>query len=298
MSGRVLLTGGTGLVGTDIFNRLIQERFEVVGLGRRRPSAVDSPLVTWIEADLSSDPAQVLKSLPSVNHVVHAAAARIGPPDRGDYLRRVNMEFTDALFDWAGNRRVQSIVYVSGFNILQRPLARVIDEDHPLAPLTRYAVTKYWGEIGMAESAIRHGTRGVSLRVSSPVAFTLEQMHDTVVKSWILRAKAGQPLTVFGQGERTQDFVATTDIAECDRGAIRSPTASGIYNVASGTALSMRQLAELIARRWNSSVVLGGVDPLAKDSWNISIDKARRDLGFAPQYSARAAIEKLLASIP
>lgn len=296
MGGRVLLTGGTGLVGADVLDRLVRDGYEVVCVNRRRPP--EGPRVTWIAADLAGDPGPFIARLPAADFVVHAAAARTGPSgEELAYLRRVNVDFTAALFDWAAARSVRAVVYVSGFNLLRRPLEPVITEEHPVAPDTPYAITKHEGELALAAHANRGRFRGVCLRLSSPIPFAYDRLHDTVVKTWIDRARAGRPLTVFGPGDRTQDFVATEDIASAVVGSLQRE-ARGTYNVASGTALTMRELAELVAVRWPVPVRFAGDDPNASERWNVSIARARADLGFTPAYTARATIERLLTAIP
>lgn len=296
MGGIVLLTGGTGLVGADVLDRLVRDGYEVICVSRRRPP--EGPRFTWIPADLAGDPGTLIASLPAVDFVVHAAAARSGPPgEELAYLRRVNVAFTVTLFDWAAARGVRAVVYVSGFNLLRRPLEPVITEEHPVAPDTPYAITKYEGELGLAKHADRGRFRRVCLRLSSPIPFVYDRLHDTVVKTWIDRARAGQPLNVHGLGDRTQDFVATEDIASAVLGALRNE-ARGTYNVASGSALAMRELAELIAARWPVPIRFEGDDPNAGERWKISIARAAADLGYAPMYTARSAIERLLAAIP
>src|SRR2546423_1762295 len=150
MRGRVLLTGGTGLVGTDILGRLVQDDSEVVSVGRR-PPPIASPRVTWVEADLATDHRRILGALPAVDHLVHAAAAREATTQaESARLQAVNVAFTEALFNWAAATRVGIVVYISGLNFLRRPLAAVIDEDHPTDPRTPYATSKYQGEVALA----------------------------------------------------------------------------------------------------------------------------------------------------
>jgi UDP-glucose 4-epimerase len=297
MRGRVLLTGGTGLVGTDILSQLVQDDYQVVSLSRRRSPATSSH-VKWVQADLASDHPQILKSLPAVDHVVHAAAAREATTEAEvARLQAVNVEFTRALFDWAAAKRVESVVYISGFNFLRRPLSAILDENHPVDPPTPYAASKYQGEVALAEFVSQQRFRGVSLRVSSPVPPSYELLHATVLKTWIDQARQRRPVTVHGRGQRTQDFVATTDVAAAVVLALENSTASGIYNLASGTSLSMLDLAYLIATKWDVRTVLQGSDANEGERWNISIDKARRGLGYRPQFTARSAIERLLASL-
>ncbi|HKA08440.1 MAG TPA: NAD(P)-dependent oxidoreductase [Gemmataceae bacterium] len=297
MRGRVLLTGGTGLVGTDILSRLVEDNYEVISLSRRPPIAAWRQ-VNWIEADLAANHLQILNTLPAVDHVVHAAAAREAVTDADvAQLSTVNIAFTDALFDWAAAKRVATVVYISGFNFLRRPLAAVIDENHPVDPRTPYAASKLRGEVALAEHASQEHFRGVSLRVSSPVPQTYDLLHNTVLKTWIDQARQRGPVTVHGGGERTQDFVATMDVAAAVVLALENSAASGLYNIASGTSVSMLDLAHLIAARWRGPVVFEGTDVNEGERWNISIDKARGGVRYRPQFNSRSAIERLLASI-
>jgi UDP-glucose 4-epimerase len=297
MRGRVLLTGGTGLVGTDILSRLVQDDYEVVTVSRR-PPLVASRRVNWVETDLAANHSQILNALPTVDHLIHAAAAREAMNESEvARLRAVNVGFTEALFDWAVAKRVGVVIYVSGLNFLRRPLAAVIDENHPVDPRTPYATSKYQGEVAVARHASQQHFRAVSLRVSSPVPQSYELLHATVLKTWIDLARQRRPVAVHGRGERTQDFVATTDVAAAVVLALENSAASGTYNIASGTSLSMLDLANLIAARWGAPVAFEGADATEGERWNISIDKARTGLGFRPQFTARSVVEGLLAAL-
>src|SRR5262245_20097216 len=296
MRGRVLLTGGTGLVGTDILSRLVEDNYDVVCLSRR-PPVTASRQVNWIETDLAANHRQILNTLPAVDHIVHAAATREAVTEADvARLNTVNITFTEAMFDWAAAKRVATVIYISGFNLLRRPLAAVIDEKHPVDPRTPYADSKLRAEVALVEHASQQHFRGLSLRVSSPVPSSYDLLHATVVKTWIDQARQRRVVTVHGGGERTQDFVATTDVAAAVALALENPAASETYNVASGTSLSMLDLANLIAAGWDAPVVFAGTDVNEGERWNISIDKARAGLGYRPQFSARSAIEQLLTT--
>lgn len=292
---RVLLTGGTGLIGSAILERLAGAGYYVHCLGRTPPSK-QMENVSWIEADISGDPGRILERLPQADAVVHAGAA-VRPssePDALSILLASNMAFTEALFRWAASRRVGPVIYISGLNFLRKPLAPLIDESHPLAPLTPYGLSKYWGEIALLEHARDGAYRPVSLRVSSPLPGSRTLLHATVVKRWIELALQKLPLVVHGSGARTQDFVDTADVADAVAAALETESASGVYQIASGQAVSMSELSEQIACRTGSSVVHEGEDANEAERWNLSIEKARKDLSYAPRRSLDATIETLL----
>jgi UDP-glucose 4-epimerase len=301
----VLLTGGTGLVGTDILNALVSEGYRVFVISRKEMPACDKKVV-WIRGDISNTCNNFFAKLPCVDIVIHAGAA-IQVQDKGNEFienefkiyNTTNMKFSEDLFEWCTSLKNNTpVLFFSGFSFLQKPLMEVIDESHPIAPLTLYAISKYWSEMALFKysgNSIRY--RPISFRIPSPVSFNFNLLHDTVVKKWISRALEKEDITIFGKGERSQDFVATVDIAQAVVKAISCANAKGIYNIASGTSISMKQLADIIAVRYNCKIGFYGSDINENDRWNILIEKSKRDFGYTPTYNSIQAINKLLDCI-
>jgi UDP-glucose 4-epimerase len=295
---RVLLTGASGLVGTALLERLLQDGHDVVAADRVRPR-VAHPRLRWIEVDFALDPERVARELPTDDVIVHAGGA-VRLPAQADELsiyRRTNAEFSERLFRRCAEQHAATVVYISSLSVLRRPLEPLIVEAHALGPTTAYALSKYWGELALDQYALA-AYRGVTLRISSPIAFELDLLHDNVVKKWVMAARAKTPITVFGQGTRTQDFVATRDVAQAVSLAIARPEARGTYHIASGSPVSMRELGELVSSRLGVALRFAGQDPEEAVRWNVDIDRAGHDLGYVPGWSSRAAIEQLLESLP
>jgi UDP-glucose 4-epimerase len=298
MNGHILITGGTGLIGSEIVNRLLVAGHSLT-LISRRPPRTSSERLRWLFADLAADPESVLQKLPAFDAVVHAAAAK---DDSGDarslsVLFDTNMRASDSLFRWCGERGIRRVVLIGGLNVLRRPLQLPISESHPVGPATPYGMTKLWSEEQLQRRAREYGFTPIILRVSSPIPATFESLPATVVKAWIQAALRNEPLKVFGSGGRSQDFVACTDVAEAVFQSLQSPAASGVYQIGSGFPLSMRDLAQAIAVFRNTPIVFDGVDPNENDRWELSLDRARQELGYAPKQSGRQAIEFLLRQI-
>jgi UDP-glucose 4-epimerase len=122
-------------------------------------------------------------------------------------------------------------------------------------------------------------------------------MPNTVVKKWINTALNKEIIKVFGNGQRRQDFVHVSDIADAFIKCINAPKVNGIFNIASGSNNSMLELAQAISRKFGTSYEFVGDDDKGAESWNISIDKARNILGFEPKYNSLQAINDLLNTI-
>jgi UDP-glucose 4-epimerase len=298
LSGQILVTGGTGLIGTVIVNRLLQAGHALTLLSRRPPQ-VSSERLRWLSADLAADPEAALGQVETVDAVVHAAAAM---NDAGDarslsLLQETNLRASDALFRWCGERAINRVVFVSSLSVLRRPLQVPIGEAHPVGPATPYGMSKLWSEEQLRRGAREYGFTPVILRISSPIPPTFEALPRTVVKIWIEAALKNEPLKVFGSGSRSQDFVACTDVAEAVCQSLVAPAANDVYHIGSGIPLSMRELAQMIARFRNTPIVFEGVDPNESDRWQLSLEKARKDLNYVPQWSGPQAIESLLRTV-
>jgi UDP-glucose 4-epimerase len=298
LSGHILVTGGTGLIGTAIVNRLLEAGHALTSVSRR-PPRVASEQLRWLSADLAVDPESALRQVEAVDAVVHAAAAI---NDAGDarslsLLLETNLRASDALFRWCGARAVDRVVFVSSLSVLSRPLQTPIGEAHPVGPATPYGMSKLWNEEQLRRRAREDGFRPVILRISSPIPSTFEALPRTVVKIWIEAALRNGPLKVFGSGSRSQDFVACTDVAEAVFQALVSPAANDVYHIGSGVPLSMRELAQRIARFRNTPIVFEGVDPNEGDRWQLSLEKSRKELNYAPKWSGPQVIESLLRTV-
>jgi UDP-glucose 4-epimerase len=298
MGGQILVTGGTGLVGAPIVDRLLAAGLSLTLLSRRQP-IVSSGGMRWIPADLKQNFAAALKQVGPVDAVVHAGACI---KDSGDAaclseLLATNVAGSDTLLRWCDERAVPRIVFLSSLSVLRRPLQRPIRETDPVGPATPYGMSKLWSEEQLRRCDGKSAIVPIILRISSPIPRSFEALPATVVKAWIQASREHKPLRVFGSGSRSQDFVACSDVAEAVVQSLQSSAAGGVYHIGSGAALCMRDLAQMIAGFRNTPIVFEGVDPNADDRWDLSLEKARTDLGYTPKLSGAEAIESLLRTV-
>lgn len=294
---KILLTGGTGLVGTDIRQILLKSGYQIIAFSRNKQS--DRSNLKWIRADLSVSNKNLFKMINNVDIVIHAAASLSPTPETEiqKYLS-LNMNFSEQLFRWCSSvRKKLTVIYFSSFSFLKKPLLKTITEEHPICPLTPYGISKYWGELALFQYAKQGTYRPLVFRLSSPISFNFKLLHDTVVKKWILNGQAGKTIQVIGAGRRTQDFVSTQDIARAVTQAIKNFNANGIYNIASGAPLSMTKLAKIISQKFKIKTAHFLQDERSSELWNISVAKAKKDFGYKPSYRSEEVIDKLLKII-
>ncbi len=299
MTDRILLTGGTGLVGIAILKALLSKRFKIFATSRNPPTE-EYKDVEWVKADLSSGSTDFLSSIPPVRYVIHGAAFVPQQSTEEDYrgiCEAVNSDSSERLFSWCSTNNVEKAILLSTYAFLRKPLEPVIHENHPMDPQGPYALSKYQSEQSLMRHARDGGYLPVALRLSSPVPLKSQQLHNNVLAKWIQSAREHKVINVFGTGLRCQDFVSTSDIAQAVLKCLSTPHSQGIYNIGSGRSLHMEELATIVAKSFSADIHFSGVDVNENDRSVISIEKARTELAYQPTQTSAQAVMSFLSDL-
>jgi UDP-glucose 4-epimerase len=185
----------------------------------------------------------------------------------------------------AAERRAH-LIYASSTSVYGNT-GNHFSEDSAARPNNLYSTSKYVGDVLCRQQFEREALGFTSLRLSAP--FGPGCRHRTVVNSFLESALRGDELSLFGSGERTQDFTYVADVVEAFRLALsRRPV--GIFNIASGRPVSMKELAETIidVTGSNSKTVFSGEpDPEENYRANLEVERARKELSWVANWSLR-----------
>jgi UDP-glucose 4-epimerase len=251
---RVLLTGGAGFIGTNLIRLLLTEHVENVVVldnfssGYRRN--IDGLAVRVIEGDVR-DVDAVGEAMRGCDTVFHLAASVGNARSIANPLEdsAVNVLGTVTVLEAARHHGVEKLVYSSSAGIFGELKQLPIHEAHPADPDTPYGCSKLAGEKLCLSYARLYSISCVCLRyfnVYGPL-----QRYDAygnVIPIFAHLLLHGQPLTVFGDGEQTRDFVSVRDVARANFLAARARGVSGAFNIGSGTRVSINELVRLLER--------------------------------------------------
>ncbi len=170
-------------------------------------------------------------------------------------------------------------------------------EGCPANPRTPYAATKWAAEKLCLAFGARHGLDVVALRYFN--VYGANQRYDAygnVIPIFAHRLLKGEPLTVYGDGEQTRDFVNVRDVVRANLLAAGSD-AVGAFNVGSGKAVTIDELAALACEAFGRHVAVEHAPERSSDVRHsrASIAKARRTLGYRPAVALRDGLAEYAA---
>jgi len=308
-STRVLVTGGAGFIGSHLVDRLIKEGFEVSVLDNLSTGRMENLMrhlesggVRLVNADIL-DRRAVKQALTDVEAVFHLAAITSVPYSikHPDATRKANVEGTRILLDACLGGNVERFIYVSSCAVYGEPEYLPIDERHPARPVSPYAESKLEAERLCREFQKAYGLKTTIVRPFNVYGPRMKSgMYGGVIARFIERLRLNKPPIIYGDGTQTRDFVHVWDVVNALMLTLNSQKAIGeIFNVASGVATSIDELAKLVME-------LSGVDglkPLYRPARNgdikhsyADVSKAKAKLGYEPKISLKEGITALVGS--
>jgi UDP-glucose 4-epimerase len=289
---KVLVTGGSGFIGSHLVDRLIELGHNVISVDTKpklNPNAVGR-LVNI------NDRTHTVDSYKDVDYVFHVAGqARVQPSihDPQDSIIN-NVNATAKVLQLSKEAGVKRVIYSmtsSVYGSHQPPHT----EDMCPKPLSPYAVSKLAGEQLCKVYSELYGLETASLRyfnVYGPRESEFGE-YTTVVKKFLQQQAAGQPLTIVGDGEQRRDFTHVYDIVEANIAAMncQGELKGEIFNIGAGHNYSVNQVARLIS---DSHHYLPARPGEARETL-ADTTKARTILGWTPKYSLENYIAKSLS---
>ncbi|WP_300729699.1 NAD-dependent epimerase/dehydratase family protein [Pseudomonas sp.] len=263
----VLVTGGAGFIGSNLVDALLTKGYAVrvlddLSTGKRSNLPLDNPKVELIEGDVA-DAALVARAMHGCNAVVHLAAVASVQASVDDPVRTHQSNFIGTLNVCEAMREtgVKRVVFASSAAVYgNNGEGESIAEDTLKSPLTPYASDKLASEYYLDFYRREHGLEPVIFRFfnifgprqdpSSP--------YSGVISIFSERAEKGLPITVFGDGEQTRDFLYVGDLVKILVQAIElNKVEAGAVNVGLNQATSLNQMLKALGE------VVGQLPPVS-----------------------------------
>jgi UDP-glucose 4-epimerase len=257
---RTLVTGGSGFIGSAVVDRLAGAGHQVtvvddLSTGRREnlADALASGRVELAEIDLAGPELAGVVAGARPEVVYHLAAQIDVRRSVADplYDARINVLGTIALATAALEAGCRRLVFASSGGTVYGepdPADLPIDERYPPRVTNPYGVSKRSAEDYLAALAELHGLEPVSLRLGNVYGPRQDPHGEAgVVAIFCNRLLAGEPVTIFGDGRQTRDYVFVEDVVDAFVAGGEHPGAPGAgVNIGTGVETSVLELYDAL----------------------------------------------------
>jgi UDP-glucose 4-epimerase len=307
VSRRVLVTGGSGFIGSNLVRALL-ERGDAVRVldnfstgNRANLAGLD---VEVVEGELRSYE-RVHNAVRGTEIVFHLGALGSVPRSVQDPLTSgaVNVEGTLNVLLAARDEGIRRVVFASSSSIYGNQAELPLRESMAPDPISPYGVAKLAAErYCVSFSRVYHSFETVVLRyfnVFGPRQDPTSQ-YAAVVPLFITAIGNGEPVTIFDDGEQSRDFTYVDNVVDANLLAADADGVSGrIFNISAGVPATVNELAETIGRLLGKQVERGYLPPRPgdlRDSW-ADVGEARSVLGFEPRVSLEDGLRRTIESL-
>ncbi len=305
---RVAVTGGAGYIGSTLVVKLLERGDEVVSVDnqsigdyshlREHGQGVKAECVVGDIRDLDL----LVEEWMGCDAVAHLAAlpGLVMCNEHPEEAVSVNVYGTYQVMEAARRLDIGRVVFCSSASTYGVPVEMPVTEEHPQRPLNLYGVTKVAGEKILNTYWDNHGIETVNLRFGNIYGVGVYTRWGTVIPKFVDQGMSGEPLTVYGDGKYSRDFVHVQDISEAMTLALTKQGVGGeTFNVG-GETLTVNQIADIvkeeIAAETGGAAEAVNTPPRPGETKRFSYDltKVRGVLGFENRWTVREGVRQLI----
>ncbi len=285
---KILVTGGAGFIGINLLEELLPHHRLIVvdnlSTGKGSPILQD---VHFYSMNILDEEFEKIVDQEKPEFIIHLAAQINVPESFASpvFDLESNILGTLKVLEAAKKNGVRKIIYPSSAAVYGSPQFLPITEEHPIAPMSFYGISKhtpehylqtYFHSYGLDYTVLRFANVYGPKQDSGGEGGVIAVFTDNLLKN--------KPSSIFGDGEQTRDFVFVKDVA----GAIIKSISTGnhqILNIGSGRKVSVNQLFQQIKSLTQSSIRPRYLPTRPGDIRDsiFDIGKARKVLGWEPQ---------------
>lgn len=297
---RIVITGGSGFIGSFLVDRLIRDGFSNVVVLERTPAPHTS--VTHHTCNVFRDTDLLNTYIHEGDTVVHLACTTM--PSTSE-LNRVkdaeeNISGTLRLLDICKEKKIKKFIFASsGGTVYGNSSQRHYSEEDSTHPENSYGAIKLTIENYLGVYNHLYNLKYVTLRIANP--YGRKKLVSTqlgAVDIFLRHAMENQKITIWGDGETIRDYIHIDDVVDFLITSIEKEEVEGIYNVGTGIGTSLNRIIEEIQK-----VLRRPVNPEYKTERKVdvkrnvlNIQKAKKT-GWVPKYTLSKGIHTLYKEI-
>jgi UDP-N-acetylglucosamine/UDP-N-acetyl-alpha-D-glucosaminouronate 4-epimerase len=303
---KAIVTGGAGFIGSHLAAELSRRDYSLtiiddLSTGQRKnlTPILNKPDVKFIEGSVTDLPL-LQKLFQDVDYVFHLAAIASVPRsiEAPQLTHEVNAVGTQNVLIAARDNQAKKVVNASSCAIYGDAPGLPKREDMPVNPISPYAVTKLAAEEHCQIFQKVYHLPTVSLRFFN--VFGPRQNPDSeyaaAIPKFIKLKSQGQTIDIYGDGQATRDYIYVKDAVAAFILAAASD-ASGVYNIGSGRATTVNELAELISKLTGNNTSPVYRPPRPGDILHSLADISKaKTFGYSPKFTLEQGLKETIKS--
>ena len=274
----ILVTGGSGFIGSHVVDKLIDNNLSVKVFDIRKPHRKD---VEFIKGNIVSLE-ELSAAMKDVKYVFHIAALSNTNKVAECPLKAVDLNIlsTAKVLEAARNSGVERVLYASSY---------FVDSGRGHLYTTTKAASEmlckdYYALYGLPFTILRYGT-----------AYGPRSRGEDVISIFVKRAVSHQPLTIHGDGNQSRNFIYVEDLAEGNVAALKEIAKNQPYNLEGMRPITVKEVVETVKK------LIGDVEIEYKEERSgdfegkkVSAEKAKRELGWEPKVDFEEGVRRYI----
>lgn len=303
---RVLITGGAGFIGSHTVDLLLDKGVPVrvldnLSSGFRHNLPANHHLLEFIDGDIR-DKAMVEHCMQDVSHCLHLAAqvSVVASLEDPEFSAQQNIIGFINVLEAARKNAVERLVYASSAAIYGDPVTIPLAEHIDKTQLSPYGLEKQINEQYADLYQHLYGISSLGQRFFNVYGPRQDpnSPYAGVIALFVDRISQNKPLSVFGNGKQTRDFIYVGDVARANVAALQSQV-DGACNIATGIETSLLDLINVLSEITRQTADVHFEAPRVGDivhslAVNTKMEKA---LGIQAQTSLKQGLEQLIRSM-
>jgi UDP-glucose 4-epimerase len=298
----VLVTGGAGFIGSHSVEALLEAGARVTVLDNfssgKRANLPTHAALDVVAGDIR-DEALVSRLVEPVSHVLHLAAQVSVRASVDEPVASAGHNVTGFLNVLGAVRRRRDVrmVFASSAAVYGAPRDLPLTEASACEPSSPYGLEKFINDQYAALFRALYEVSALGLRYFNVYGPRQDPAspYAGVISRFASRLRAGESLTVFGDGQQTRDFVFVKDVARANLAALKSAE-TGVVNVGTGRSITLLELIDALASCAGRKPVVRFDPPAPGDIRHSAMrpDRIRAALGFLPSTALHDGLSMLL----
>jgi len=300
---KALVTGCAGFIGNHLVDKLLEQRYEVIGIDCFTDYYHREIKEKNIENALKNNNFKLINenilnmdNFPEVDYVFHLAAqagVRASWGKSFEIYTRNNIGATQKLLEFYKCRKIKKFVYASSSSVygdVELPMR----ENSLLKPVSPYGVTKLAGENLCYLYWKNYDVPTVSLRYFT--VYGPRQRPDMGIYKFVKAILDDEEITVYGDGTQTRDFTYVDDAVEANILAANSEIEGEVFNVGGGSRISVTDLIKLLEEITGEKARIKYIEKQKGDVRDTLADtsKISNELNWKPNVKIEEGLKKFV----